>query len=518
MDSSPATSEKRGLNDMKGLLIIAGIVCLFATRGFSQDNATNWKWTCSKFARIENNHVIISVPTNQACAGGAARTRIDLKPYKGKALRLSILAQGTLISEPRDPWNGFKFMLHYTDQDTQKKFWSNCGPRLGSFGPTNVVTMIADFDQVNATEGELTLGLQDSSGHVTFDLSTLTITAEEPLFALTNQTYRIRYPESLQKTPALRGVMLPGGPCKEEDFQTLQRWGATLARYQMTRNWGMAGTDQDLADYDCWLNSKLDHLEQVLIWGQRYGIKIVVDLHSPPGGRTEKKEMTMFYDARFADHFVRVWQRIATRFKHRPEIFGFDLINEPNQLDRAPIDYWNLQRRAAEAIRAIDPDTTLIVEANAWDSPEGFRYLSPLAMDNVIYQVHMYEPGTYTHQGVHAHKVDPKNSMAYPGKIEHVEWNRERIRTTLKFVREFQERHQARIYVGEFSAIAWAPGAEQYIADCISVFNEYGWDWTYHAFREWAGWSVEHEGTGHTTLKPANDTPRKRVLLQGLKP
>lgn len=501
---------------MKGLLITGGLVFLFTAWGFSQENASNWKWTCSPFARIENHCAIISVPTNQARAGGAARTRIDLSPYKGKAIRMSIRAQGEKISEARESWNGFKFMLHYTDQETQKKFWANCGPRLGSFGPTNVVTMAAEFAQVNATEGELTLGLQDASGHVTFDLNTLKITAEEPLFTMTNQTYQIRYPESLRKTPPLRGVMLPGVPCTEDDFKTLQQWGATLARYQMTRNWGKVGTDQDLDDYDRWLNSKLDHLEQVLAWGHQYNIKIVVDLHVPPGGRTEDKEMTMFYDARFADHFVRVWQRIATRFKQRPQIFGFDLINEPNQLHRVPFDYWTLQRRAAEAVRAIDPDTPIIIEANAWDSPQGFRYLSPLAMDNVIYQVHMYEPSTYTHQGVHDRTTQQR--IAYPGKISQVEWNRDQIRTTLKFVRAFQERHQARIYVGEFSAITWAPGAEQYIADCIAVFNEYGWDWTYHAFREWAGWSVEHEGTGHATLKPASDTPRKRVLLQGLKP
>ncbi len=75
--------------------------------------------------------------------------------------------------------------------------------------------------------------------------------------------------------------------------------------------------------------------------------------------------------------------------------------------------------------------------------------------------------------------------------------------------------HGARIYVGEFSAIAWAPGADAYLRDCISLFEEYGWDWTYHAFREWAGWSVEHEGEDDTSLRPSADNPRKRTLLDG---
>ena len=64
---------------------------------------------------------------------------------------------------------------------------------------------------------------------------------------------------------------------------------------------------------------------------------------------------------------------------------------------------------------------------------------------------------------------------------------------------------------------AWAQGAENYIADCIALFEEYGWDWTYHAFREWNGWSVEHEGPDAKHMVPSADNPRKRVLLDGLR-
>ncbi len=65
--------------------------------------------------------------------------------------------------------------------------------------------------------------------------------------------------------------------------------------------------------------------------------------------------------------------------------------------------------------------------------------------------------------------------------------------------------------------MAWASGAEEYLRDCIGIFEEYGWDWTYHAFREWPGWSVEHEGTCHADLHPSADNPRMRALLKGLR-
>ena len=36
-------------------------------------------------------------------------------------------------------------------------------------------------------------------------------------------------------------------------------------------------------------------------------------------------------------------------------------------------------------------------------------------------------------------------------------------------------------------------------------------------FREWPGWSVEHEGSGPSDMKPNADTSRKQILLEGLK-
>ena len=84
-------------------------------------------------------------------------------------------------------------------------------------------------------------------------------------------------------------------------------------------------------------------------------------------------------------------------------------------------------------------------------------------------------------------------------------------------MRSFQEKYGAKIYVGEFSAVCWAPDAEKYLEDVISVFEEYGWDWTYHAFREWPGWSVECEGPDADHFAPSADNPRKRVLLRGLR-
>ena len=49
--------------------------------------------------------------------------------------------------------------------------------------------------------------------------------------------------------------------------------------------------------------------------------------------------------------------------------------------------------------------------------------------------------------------------------------------------------------------------------DLSELFEEYGWDWTDHACREWSGWSVEHAGKSRKDNRRVGDTDRKQVLL-----
>ena len=42
-------------------------------------------------------------------------------------------------------------------------------------------------------------------------------------------------------------------------------------------------------------------------------------------------------------------------------------------------------------------------------------------------------------------------------------------------------------------------------------------DWSYHAFREWSGWSVEHTSDRNNPAPSPVDTDRKKVLIKYLK-
>jgi aryl-phospho-beta-D-glucosidase BglC (GH1 family) len=306
----------------------------------------------------------------------------------------------------------------------------------------------------------------------------------------------------------------------EEDFAELARWNVNVIRWQLTRNWGAwdAGksTDQDLAEYDSWLDGRLADVDKMLVLAKRHGIRAVIDLHSPPGGRTKDGTMLMTQEARFQDHFVKVWERMAKRYKGNPAVWAYDLINEPTQNRPSPAgvgDWLGMQVRAAKAVRAIDAQTPIMITVDGWGGPTNFGWLAAVDVPRIIYQVHMYEPGSYTHQGVHGAMPDPLRT--YPGMIDNRMADKEALRRVLQPVRDFQRAYNVHIYVGEFSAIRWAPGADRYLADCVDLFEEYGWDWSYHAFREWPGWSIEYaeapaDKSRHE--KAVGDTARGKVL------
>ena len=500
-------------------------------------------WKLPPYAKLEGNILTIDVPETAARQGCRVEAEIDLSCYDGVPFEAEIEAWGERIGKPRDAWNGLKFQFEYVDPDTGETQYPNTIPLRGDF-ERRALPMRDSLCTRKAAPSRLVLGLQDTSGKVVFDLSTLRIREGKPFWPVTNRTHRCAYsapvgvtsderrvtseaaPTLVTRHPSLvthhasqrhaplRGVMSPGRNMTTNDFATLADWGVTLLRYQMSRNWGKAGTNRDLAEFEAWLDSRLDHFESfVLPQCRKHGIRVVLDMHVTPGGRNTRREFSMFFEQEYANWFVAKWRRIAGRFKGNADaIYGYDLCNEPVQYAEAlpECDWWSIQRRAAEAIREVDPDTPIIIESNIWDVPSTYGTMSPLTLTNVVYEVHVYNPPEYTHQGV-GHR--DSTLRAYPDSAR--KWDKEHLKRILKPVRDFEKRHGAKIYVGEFSAIAWAPGADQYLRDCIDIFEEYGWDWTYHAFREWDGWSVEHEADRPFKIVPSADNPRKRALLDG---
>jgi len=270
------------------------------------------------------------------------------------------------------------------------------------------------------------------------------------------------------------------------------------------------------------LEGELKKLDSLLPLCQRLGIYVVVDLHSPPGGTVISggyvaADGGFFSDKACQNKFVEIWKKIAARYRDRPAIWGYDLVNEPveGELGAGCVDWQELAEKAAAAIREIDKERTIIVEPAPWGGPEGLDMFEPLHTSNVVYSVHMYLPHAFTHQGVYSAGTEYR----YPGNISGVYWDKAKLEQALRPVVNFQKRYGVQIYIGEFSAIRWAPdnSAERYLGDLIAIFEDRGWDWSYHAFREWSGWSVEHSSNRNETERSPTPTARQKILQSWLK-
>lgn len=475
---------------------------IFASNFKNENNRLQW-------SKLNTAQWVNQSSANSTClfinGSGMISTSLHLEPYRGMRLTFKCLVKAENVTKPSAPYLGVKYMLHY--KSVTGEVFKNPTNIYGTFD-WKEVSFTADIPN-DVTNVGLYLGLQGSTGKVWFD-------------SISVKVDNVPIPSTLRKlditnsTTKFRGVMYPSGFDLKDIKSLSEDFNVNLIRWQLTMSSSESkSAGKDLQKYDDWINEKLKILDRVLVACQQYGIKVVIDLHSIPGGQNESGALNLFYNRQFNDHFISVWKTIASRYKENPTVWGYDLMNEPIQREvpTKGLDYISTQVRASEEIRNIDKTTAIIFEVGEGASPLSFVSLSPVTITNVIYSVHMYSPHSFTHQGVN----DQHTGIVYPGKIDGIMVDKNSLKGILQPVRDFQVKYNVPIYVGEFSAIRWAPGAAQYLGDCIDIFEEYGWNWSYHAFREYDGWDVEYENGTNKAEKPkkaSQETDRKKVLLK----
>lgn len=443
------------------------------------------------------------VVAREASAGrGSASVRfpLPLDAIRGRTVKVDGLVNASGVTDPPNAWNGVKLMLHIRSGTGDQ--WEQRNLPGGTWDWRRVryrVSVPAD-----ASEATLILGLEEVTGMASFDDVSVSVPeARRP--APRGRPYRGH------SLPRLRGAMI-GTTVDADDLRVLAGWGANHVRWQLL--WG--GFPHGPADngtveaYLSWLDGEMRRLDTLLPVCRELGIMVVIDLHTPPGGRAADQSMPLFSRKEYQDAFVTAWERLSRRYRGNKAVWGYDLLNEPVEGDIGPglMDWQELADHTARAVRAIDRDHAIILEGAPWGGPAALPLLTPIDVPGVVYSAHMYMPHRYTHQGIQGNP----DGIRYPGVIEGQQWNKETIRAALKPVLDFQRANNCHIYIGEFSAIRWAPGAADYLRDLIEVMEGYGWDWAYHAFREWDGWSLEHGPDRTNHERSPEETDRLKVL------
>ncbi|MBC8041736.1 MAG: cellulase family glycosylhydrolase, partial [Opitutaceae bacterium] len=476
-------------------------------------------WTCTAFAAGE---VLWHAPMSEALrveladkTTSALRTMdVPVEPLRGKWVYVSAKVKGSEITAKPQDWNGVKVMLKIDGAEGGEQ-WPQIGVPAGTFDWKKFSTRI--LIPKDATKLTLHLGLELVTGAVWFDDVRVTLareTRDVPAAPVDQPIFKGR------TLPALRGAMAHP-EMKREDLRVFaEEWGGNLIRWQLL-HLPKKGTEKDYEVYDRWLDQALLKLDDVLAWSKEFGVKIVVDLHSPPGGKVgggwvATASGDFWSTPASQEHFLKTWRRIAERYRDEHDvIWGFDLLNEPDDrtVTEAGDDWQTLAGKAAKVVREVDPRRTLIVEPAMWGSADGFVGFEPLDVPNVVYSFHMYSPFHYTHQGVDG----PAPAIAYPGELDGQRWDKAALEKSMEAAIAFAKKYRVHLYVGEFSTIRWAPGAEDYLRDAIEIFEKHGWDWSYHAYREWHGWNLEL-GTNRDDMTQTKESgARLKAVLEWMR-
>ncbi len=276
----------------------------------------------------------------------------------------------------------------------------------------------------------------------------------------------------------------------EKDVKQIAEWGFDHVRLPV---------DYEVLEDEAGnvLESGYNLVKQVIDWGKKYELNVVLDLHKAYGydfndaGDTEKNNL--FSDEALQNRFLKLWQQIAERFGSYDNI-AFELLNEVVEKENAKA--WNeLIRKAVKVIRKITTEAPIIYGGIQWNSVKTLKLLEVPADKNTIFTFHFYEPLLFTHQKAYwVETMDKDKTILYPEEMDYYRTQSEVLgyqgevvikahsKTMGKeFIREMiQEAVTAAakagvgLYCGEFGVIDQAPENDtlRWFADVREVFAE----------------------------------------------
>lgn len=216
---------------------------------------------------------------------------------------------------------------------------------------------------------------------------------------------------------------------------------------------------------------------------------------------------TVWQDREQQAAWAEMWRAAAEHFGGHPNVVAYKLMVEPNAAafhfnifdpDEFFAGYagstydWNSWfPEIISAIREVDTDTPILVSADDYSSLAWLPYVKLVEDERTAYYVDQYEPHVYTHQ-------DAGSGLSYPGHFDtnydgtledfDLAW----LQRQMSRVSDFEASSGAQATVEEYGLVRWAAGAEDYLNDGMSLFEEQGLNYAIWAWEtEWKEYTDE---------------------------
>jgi hypothetical protein len=232
-------------------------------------------------------------------------------------------------------------------------------------------------------------------------------------------------------------------------------------------------------------NGGWEWLKLHCLWARRHGLRLILDMHSPPGGYQSNEYKGEFWkNPKMQQELIDFWVEAAKVFKDHPVVAAFDIMNEPKPPKDK--DWISFASRTLVEIRKAGWNRPVIVESSML--VDGWSELSPKLDDpGVIYDVHFYMPWDFCSKGEPAYG---QAGRGYGGAIINAAFLREHLELDLL---RFSRKHHVPVNSGEFgvSEKALAAGGEKWLADMFSLMNENGVSRQYFCWCVYGDFAIE---------------------------
>jgi endoglucanase len=139
-------------------------------------------------------------------------------------------------------------------------------------------------------------------------------------------------------------------------------------------------------------------LDRVIRWCAAENVYVILDLHGAPGGQTGDNiddswgYPFLFDSAESQELTIKLWGKLASRYRNERIVIGYDLLNEPIahffDVARLNPELEPLYRAIVAEIRKTDQNHIVFLGGAQWDT--NFSVFGPPFDDKAVYTFHKY--------------------------------------------------------------------------------------------------------------------------------